>query len=127
MARTFKLDATEDWALEGPPGQLDLVLVSDDDPEFVRAMILGRLPVRRGTWRYDPTLGIDWQSLLGPAISEAFTLAAVTAELLLCEGIQAALVGDFTIVDDIDTRRRTINGRVYVSGDTIDVTVAVPG
>ena len=125
MARTFKLDDSEDWALEGAIGQLDLVIVSDG-PDFTRASILGRLPIQKGSWRYDPTLGVDWQSLLGRAISESFTLAAVVAELVLCEGVDAALVGDFTIVDIVDTRRRTIDGQVFTRGGTLDVSVAVP-
>lgn len=125
MARTFKLDDSEDWALEGAIGQLDLVIVSDG-PDFTRASILGRLPIQKGSWRYDPTLGVDWQSLLGRAISESFTLAAVVAELVLCEGVDAALVGDFTIVDIVDTRRRTIDGQVFTRGGTLDVSVTVP-
>jgi hypothetical protein len=125
VARTFKLDDSEDWALEGAIGQLDLVIVSDG-PDFTRASILGRLPIQKGSWRYDPTLGVDWQSLLGRAISESFTLAAVVAELVLCEGVDAALVGDFTIVDIVDTRRRTIDGQVFTRGGTLDVSVAVP-
>jgi hypothetical protein len=123
--RTFKLNTDEDWETTGATGQLDLVLVSDG-ADFTRASILGRLPIQKGSWRYDLTLGVDWQSLVGHAISEAFTLAAVVAELVNCEGVDAALVGDFTIVDVIDTRKRMIDGQVFTRGGTLPVTIEVP-
>jgi hypothetical protein len=122
--RTFKLSPDEDWAVAGPVGQLDLVLVSDG-AEFTRASILGRLPVQKGTWRFDPSLGIDWQALVGK-VSEPFTIAAVVGELVVCEGVDAALSGDFAIVDDVDTRRRRIDGSVYSLGASLSVTIAVP-
>ena len=122
--RTFKLSPDEDWEVTGPVGQLDLVLVSDG-AEFTRASILGRLPVQKGTWRFDPSLGVDWQSLIGK-VSEPFTIAAVVGELVVCEGVDAALSGDFAIVDDVDTRRRRIDGSVYSLGANLSVTIAVP-
>ncbi len=123
--RTFKLDENEDFAVEGEPGRRDLVLVSDG-ADLTRASILGRLPVQRGSWRYDPALGVDWQSLLGPGISEQYAIAACVAELLSCEGVTAALVGDFVVIDNVDTRRRTIEGTVYVRSGTLDVVITVP-
>lgn len=123
--RTFKLNDDEDWETDGTPGRLDLVLVSDG-ADFTRASILGRLPIQKGSWRYDLTLGVDWESLVGHAISEAFTLAAVVAELLTCEGVDAALIGDFTVVDVTDTRKRLIDGQVYTRGGTLPVTIEVP-
>jgi hypothetical protein len=123
--RTFALNDDEDWLTEGPIGQLDLVLVADG-ADFTRASILGRLPIQKSSWRYDLTLGVDWESLVGHGISEAFTLAAVVAELLACEGVDAALVGDFSVVDVIDTRRRQITGQVYTRGATVPVTIEVP-